>query len=678
MPRPSPANLIVRALLIFVGLFALLIGYYWVHKPFDIAVFLLLGGALLDMATVAILFVIAGGIGRSLLARIDLTRLSRAERIALEGGIGLGIVALATLLFGLIGLFRPLILWALLIVVALLLSRSLRAWLREAAAVGRSALRFESAGAGLVVGYCAIMLLLALVIALAPPAHWDSLTYHLVAPQRYLAAGAIHAQPDNFYLGLSENVEMLFSLVIGAFGRDTAAAPLHFGIGLLALLATAGLARRFAGKAAGWWAALLLLSAYNLWALFGWAYVDLATMLYGALALTAITAWHGVASDGQPTDAWLVVIGVIVGLVVGVKYAAGMIGVAAGLVILIHQPRRAIRNGLIVGITALLVFAPWAIKGIALYGNPIYPFAFGGLNWNPDRMRAFQYSAYDLVGRGEAWQLPILPISATIFGRDAADGFGFTVGPWLLTLFLLLPLVWAFLEARARELARMVLIFAAPLVVYWAAMAAINSVGIQTRLMLMVLPAFAAAGAIGLHGLANFPKKPLDIGFIVRAALALTLALTLIDALRTVASDQAAGYLLGETTLDDYMYANTQAYYGAVSQLPEGSKVLLMWEPRGYDCPPSVTCTADVLFDHWKLPIFAEGLTPDAVLARYKAEGYDYLLMAQSIYDAYLPFSTYPEIDRAFPAEIERAMIPVWTDGLRYTLYGWKNDAGGG
>ncbi len=249
-------------------------------------------------------------------------------------------------------------------------------------------------------------------------------------------------------------------------------------------------------------------------------------------------------------------------------------------------------------------------------------------------MRAFQYSAYDLVGRGEAWQLPILPISATIFGRDAADGFGFTVGPWLLTLFLLLPLVWAFLEARARQLARAVLIFAAPLVVYWAAMAAVNSVGIQTRLMLMALPAFAAAGAIGLHGLAKFPKKPLDIGFIVRAALALTLALTLIDALRTVASDQAAGYLLGETTLDDYMYANTQAYYGAVSQLPEGSKVLLMWEPRGYDCPPSVTCTADVLFDHWKLPIFAEGLTPEEVLARYKAEGYDYLLLAQSIYDA--------------------------------------------
>ncbi len=673
MPAKSTANLLARALLIFVGLFALLIGYYWVHKPFDVSSALLIGGALLDVATVAALFVIAGGIGRTLLSRIDLTGLSRAERLALEGGIGLGVVALAALIFGLIGLFRPLILWALLIIAALLLRRAVIDGLRDLIAVVRSALRVESVGQGLVVGYCALMLALALVIALAPPAHWDSLTYHLIAPTRYLTAGAITPQPDNFYLGLSQNVEMLYGITIGIFGRDTAAAPVHFGIGVLALLATAGLVRRFAGKSAGGWAALLLLSAYNLWALFGWAYVDLATMLYGALMLTALTTWRE-RRDMLSARGWLIVIGVMVGLAVGVKYAAGMIGVAAGLFILIHQPRRVIGNGLIVAAAALLIFAPWAVKGVALYGNPLYPFAFGGVNWNPDRMRAFQYSAYDLVGRGEAWQLPILPISAAIFGQDNADGFGFTAGTWLLTLFLLLPLVWAWLEARARVLARTVLIFAAPLVLYWAVMAAVNSVGIQTRLMVMALPAFAVAGSIGLHGLAQFPKKPIDINFIVRVALTLTLVLGVIDALQTTLSEKAPQYLLGQTSLDDYMYANTGAYYNAMTHLPAESKVLLMWEPRGYDCPPDVTCTADVLFDHWKLPIFTEGLTPHDVFARYRADGYDYLLLAQSIYDAYVPFSTYPQIDATFPAEIEQHMTPVWTDSVRYTLYGWKSD----
>jgi len=33
------------------------------------------------------------------------------------------------------------------------------------------------------------------------------------------------------------------------------------------------------------------------------------------------------------------------------------------------------------------------------------------------------------------------------------------------------------------------------------------------------------------------------------------------------------------------------------------------------------------------------------------------------------------EYDQQFAAAIEQSMTPVWTDGLRYTLYGWK--AGG-
>ncbi len=97
-----------------------------------------------------------------------------------------------------------------------------------------------------------------------------------------------------------------------------------------------------------------------------------------------------------------------------------------------------------------------------------------------------------------------------------------------------------------------------------------------------------------------------------------------------------------------------------------------MWEPRGFYCPPSVTCTADVLFDHWKQPMLDAGLTPDEVFAQYRAQGYDYLLVWQKLYEDYVGFSQYPDLDRAFPAALNRWMTPVWTDGVRYTLYGWK------
>ena len=188
---PSPINLLIRALLIFVALFALLIGYYWVHKPFDYTVFARVGGALLDLLTVAALFVIAGGIGRALLSRLDMSAVTRAERIALETGIGVGVIALAALILGLVGFFRPPLIWVLLIIITALLNKSLLAWLRDGRDLLRSALHIESVGQGLVVLYCVIMLVMGLVIALAPQTHWDSLAYHLVAPQRYIQAGAI-------------------------------------------------------------------------------------------------------------------------------------------------------------------------------------------------------------------------------------------------------------------------------------------------------------------------------------------------------------------------------------------------------------------------------------------------------------------------------------------------------
>jgi hypothetical protein len=107
--------------------------------------------------------------------------------------------------------------------------------------------------------------------------------------------------------------------------------------------------------------------------------------------------------------------------------------------------------------------------------------------------------------------------------------------------------------------------------------------------------------------------------------------------------------------------------------LPKGSRVLIMWEPRGFYCPFDVTCTADVLFDNWKLPMINEGLMPEQVFERYRERGYEYILWFRSLYDQYLEFSTRRDLDELFPAALEQVMEPVWTDDVRYTLYGWKD-----
>ncbi|MBE2272250.1 MAG: hypothetical protein IAE80_28705, partial [Anaerolinea sp.] len=369
-----------------------------------------------------------------------------------------------------------------------------------------------------------------------------------------------------------------------------------------------------------------------------------------------------------------VVMGVITGLAVGVKYTAGSIAVALIVFVLIREPRRFIQNAAIFGAAAALVFGLWAVKGIALYGNPIYPFVFNGVNWDAGRSASFSYTDRGFLATGDAWQIPILPISATVLGQDNVDTYGFTAGAWLLTSFLLLPLVWRDLDSRTRALAKDGLTILLPLIAVWMVLAAWSITGTQTRLMLGALPAFAVTGALGFAGLANFPKKPLDVNWMVRAALTITVALGLFDVVNTFVKDKPAPYLLGQITLDDYMYTNTGAYYGALQNLatlPEGSQVRLMWEPRSYYCPPTITCSGDVLFDHWSMPL-RNGATVDEVFAGYRAAGDDYLLLFMTGYETYLSVTQHDEYDQQFAAAIEQSMTPVWTDGLRYTLYGWS------
>ncbi|MBK8022817.1 MAG: hypothetical protein IPK19_15630 [Chloroflexi bacterium] len=124
-PPAASAGVAVRALLIFFGLLVVVVGYFWSHRPFGIEpetlattgpppIVLTLGGAALDLVTVAVLFLVAGGIGNWMVARLRLHEtvgLSRLEWLALEAGIGLGAWALLALAFGLLGLFQPAILW---------------------------------------------------------------------------------------------------------------------------------------------------------------------------------------------------------------------------------------------------------------------------------------------------------------------------------------------------------------------------------------------------------------------------------------------------------------------------------------------------------------------------------------------------------------------------------------
>lgn len=672
-------GLLWRMAVVLVGLVSLLVGYYWAHKPVNLTLVAASGGAALDILSVSLVVMVAGGLGRWLLSVISTvgTRhtsslrirfvISRAEQVALEALLGLGALGWLALVLGLSGLYAGLPLWLTLGVVALVTRLALLGWLRDALMLARQAAQPGTAWTRFLALVTGLLLFLALLRALAPPIAYDALNYHLVGPARYLAAGRVAAHSDHFFLGFPQGAEILYGVAMSLFGRDTAAAPLHFAFGLLGLLAAGGMVRRYAGESAGWLAVVLLMSAYSVWKLFGWPYVDLAALAYGAAALAAADAWR--KSGGA---SGLVIMGLTAGMAFGIKYTS--VGLLLALVVYAaaREPRRIIRNGLLLGCGAALAFLPWAIKGMLLYHNPVYPFLFGGLNWDAVRSNTFSTPGTGLLGTGQEWQLVTLPLAATILGREEAEGFGFTPGPWLLTAPLLLLVGWRWLDDRSRQLARHCALFGLPLLALWMVMASLSNIGAQTRLMMMALPVSAVAGAVGLNGLSRWPRRPLDVGFVVRAALVLTLVLGTLDVLRDTVQIRAIPYLLGMVSRSDFLTANLGGYgliRPRLAELPDGARVRQMWEARTYFCPPGITCAGDLLFDHWARALRQTG-TPEAVLAAWKQTD-DYLLFFEVGYNFWKTDPRFAAENARFPDALADQVEPVWSEG-GYTLYRWK------
>jgi hypothetical protein len=367
------------------------------------------------------------------------------------------------------------------------------------------------------------------------------------------------------------------------------------------------------------------------------------------------------------------------GLALSVKYTAVGLLLGLAIFILVCAPRQAIRNGLIFGVVILLTFLPWAIIGLLLYQNPIFPFIFGGLNLDGGRANTFSTLGTGLLGSANAWQLAVLPLAATVFGVEKLDAFGytFTAGPWLLTAPLLLLLGWRSLDDRARSLARICLLIGLPMLGFWIVMAAATSIGVQTRLMMMAMPAAAVLGALGFYSLSRWPRKPLNVYFVAQALVSLTLIFTAIDAVRETVRTGTISYLTAITIRDDYLSANLGIYINAMrrlADLPEGSQVRLMWEPRAYYCPHTVTCVPDILFDHWPRAL-RQGQSPEDVFQTWKDEGDDYLLLFNLGYEFNAQDTRFLAENPLFPDALNRWMTPTWSDDIDgYTLYKWKKE----
>lgn len=704
-PKPTTSRYPLWAILTLLWVVLVLGLYYWVHKPLTPALAAAAGGAILDIAVALLMTALGAGLARRILARLDFTDWTPAERVALDGLSGLSLLSLLILAVGVVAL-NAISMIALFAVLAVTGGRGALAWtralldLRPRAWPERPWERFLMIVTVLVV-------VLALLMALLPPTMWDVLTYHLAGPQQYVEHGRIYAAPHNHFLGFPQLVDTLFAGQLALTGRLAGSAVLHWITGVLMLLMVGGYAARRANPAAGWLAASALLIGFTVWVEFTFAYVDLMPIALAAAALAVIEEWaNRVRRDGLqpgPTETnappalkgrgYLLLAGMLVGFGMGVKYSVLWLGVACGVLVLIlalgrsRNWRAALVSGVLFGLAAGIALLPWLVRNAVFYDNPVYPLVFEAAEMDAIRQDWYSQPGSGMAYRSDAWQLPVIPLAATVLGVEGKGTYGTDIGPLLLILSSLIPLAWGRMERAEQHTTARVIVVVGVITAAWVLSAAFSSyISVQTRLVLYMLGPLAVAGGIAFEALRRLPKKPFDLSFVVQGLIALALVFMAINTLTFVNNSAWDRYFSGE---DDYRDAYLEDALGwhyvtmqRINDLPPGTTVRFLWEPRYLYCDNErLNCHTDSLMDAWYYArrTVAEG-EPAAIAAAWRDAGADYLL----VYDFGRRFEQ-DNADLYDPADwdawetfVADHLVEQWRNGKmpddepQYILYAWR------
>lgn len=565
------------------------------QQPVSVMQLLALGAALLDILSVVLMVVIAGALGTLVMA--DLPRLSELERETLRVLVGFGIQSVTVLGVGLIAIPPRWAAWLVSMLALFVLRRPAWTWLREFwEAVCLPFQYHPERFARWMRRAVVVLLALGLLTALVPVAKWDALTYHLGGPQHYIETGHIASFPENHFLGFPQFVEMLYLWLL-LLARPQAATVLHWTFGFLLILQLIGVSRRLQRPAAGWLAAAILLTSRSVWGELGWSYNDLALM---ALITGALILLQALPEVGGPRRrAFFIWTGVFVGLAMSTKYTAAgsAIGVAVLVVWLLRRepPLAILKSLLLVTGVALLVFAPWLIKNALLGGNPLSPFLGGTTGF--DELDQWYYLR---PGSGlDPGTLVILPIQATVFGREALAPYGASISPLILAL---LPLAFIQQHRRPPNIRQMVAglaVFSAVAYLIWLIGPATSWWLVQMRLLFPIFPALALMGALGLESLRAQGGRA-DLVRALRGVVAITIGIMSLAIILAAIAAEPFKVVAGLESEDEYLYRHLGSHYAMmmeINELPEEARVLTLWEPRTLYCERR--CIPDSLINQW-------------------------------------------------------------------------------
>ncbi|MBN1666256.1 MAG: hypothetical protein JW862_04185, partial [Anaerolineales bacterium] len=404
---------------------------------------------------------------------------------------------------------------------------------------------------------------------------------------------------------------------------------------------------------------LVLASMPSLHLLASWAYTDFTLAYFCLAVLFSLTGWR--RAQGRTALPWLLLAASNAGMAMGVKYTSFILPISAVLLLFWwgrHQLRRAWRPVLLFSLVALLIASPWYLRNLFQTGNPVYPFVFGGQNW--DTFRAAMYAD---AGTGIGWdavEILLLPFNATLGHRDA-NFYDGRLGP----LFLLLaPLtLWVLWDAPRRPAAQrqtlfVITVFSGLSLLIWVLGVVTSSALWQTRLLFPALLPLALPTALGFLVATRLDTSHLRLSFILNFAVLAVVSLTLIDAGIGVIRRNPLAYATGLETRAAYLGRVQPAHaegMALLDQTPPDAKIYFLYEPRTYYA--ARLSQPDPILDNFLHDLY---LYQDAagVLQAWRAQGYTHLLLYQNGLDFMIENrpDLYPLEDQEVIAQVLRAL----------------------
>ena len=541
--------------------------------------------------------------------------------------LGLAVISTLFLLIGLLGWFPSRWLaWLILLLLNVLLHRRVLRWLAWVKARWDDFWRPVDSGwlrAGRI--FIVAAMVLALLMALAPPTQWDSLMYHLSAGQFYLQQGRVVTSYDNVRFSNPNFVIMLFAW-LQLLAQAQSAGLLMWLFGLLMIAAIAVFSARVAKENA---TNLLLLCSVivvginGVWLSLTRAYSDAVVIVLFLTGLILLLEWGSTKQNRL-----LIYTGVCAGLLVATKYTAFTfpMGFAMVAVLIARREKQPWLPPLLtIGLAAFVVFSPWLLKNWLVDGNPVAPYIWGSPASDPFDQLTRQSTS---VGH---WLINwlLLPLQASIFGKEGLSPFKGIIGPIIFGVLPFVFLGWRNLEKKVQFVLSVFLIASLPAFFIWSIGAYLSETLSIVRYHYALFVVLAVAVGVWLF---HFPAKM--TGFPVRKAIMGAVAISTIFACGLMLFEYVLvsplGVVMGRESTDAYLERRLGGMFALsreIQQLAEqddSMRVILLWEPRVFYCAPY--CIGDDNLNHWQQALhYAD--SGDAVIDEWIDEGITHMMM---------------------------------------------------